>query len=95
MTRAAQERDGSRANPLILKSLSACSDVDEWLSELERQPAAMGLTERADIGRLDLVVACGGAPSTPVCVDADARGGYFRTVSTGGRMVATDRRTGP
>lgn len=77
MMRAAQERDGSRATPLILASLSACSDADEWLSELERQPAVMGLTERADIGRISLVAACGGAPSTPVCVDATARGVRF------------------
>lgn len=74
MTKAADEPDSALAEPLIIGTLTACTSVDEWLSELERQPSAMGLTERATLGRIDLSVACFRAPTTSVCVDAERRG---------------------
>jgi hypothetical protein len=74
MTKAADEPDSTLAEPLIISTLTACTSVDEWLSELERQPSAMGLTAQARLGRIDLSVVCFRAPTTPVCIDAERRG---------------------
>lgn len=75
MRAAAAEPDLDRADPLIARTLNACSSVDEWLAALERHPAAMGLNHRAEIGDVDVLAAC--RPSdrdTPVCRDAADRG---------------------
>ena len=70
METAAAETDPERANPLIVETLSACASADEWLAALEAHPGAMGLTERAEIGNLDLEAACWRHEGTPVCADA-------------------------
>jgi hypothetical protein len=70
METAATETDPETANPLIVDTLSACVTADEWLAALEAHPAAMGMTETAEIGDLDLRVACWRNEDTPVCVDA-------------------------
>ncbi|MBI9115590.1 hypothetical protein [Sanguibacter suaedae] len=74
METAADEPDSAAANPLIVETLSACASAAEWLSALEREPGALGMTERAEIGRLDLEVSCWKNESTPVCADAVAVG---------------------
>lgn len=74
MTTTADEPDSGLANPLIIATLSECTSTAEWLSALEREPGALGMTERAEIGRLDLEVSCWGNESTPVCADAIAIG---------------------
>lgn len=74
MRTAADEPDNEKANPLITRTLSECTTVDEWLTALEHHPAAMGLTERAEIGDLDVQVACSGHEQTPVCEDAVEQG---------------------
>jgi hypothetical protein len=70
METAAAETDIEAADPLIVDTLSACSGADEWLTALEAHPGAMGLTERAEIGNMDLEVACWGHEDTAVCQDA-------------------------
>lgn len=70
METAATETDIEAADPLIVNTLSACSGANEWLAALEVHPGAMGLTERAEIGNLELEVVCWGHEDTPVCEDA-------------------------
>ena len=74
MRRAAAEPDSTKADPLIRATLTACSSADEWLAALELHPGAMGLNERAEIGEMDLQVACFGYENTRVCRDAAERG---------------------
>jgi len=78
MREAADEPDPDAADPLIFATLSACSNADEWLAALREYPAAFGLTERAEIGALELQLACSysdpATPETSVCVDAVNRG---------------------
>lgn len=44
------------------------------VSPLVRFPGAMGLNELAEIGDMDLQVACFSNPETPVCEDAEEQG---------------------
>ncbi len=74
MATAAAERDSAAADPLIDATLYACSTVDEWLQALERYPAAMGATDKAELGELDVKVACYQKHEAPVCKDAVLRG---------------------
>lgn len=74
METAAAEPDNIAAEPLIVDTLSACGSADEWLTALEEHPGAMGLTERAEIGDLDLQSACYDNGDTPVCEDAASNG---------------------
>ncbi len=74
MEAAAAEPDSAKAKPLIVETLTVCPDADQWLAALREHPAAMGLNERAEIGPVDLLAACGSAPTTPVCTDARERG---------------------
>lgn len=74
MQAAADEPDSDRADTLIRTSLDECSGVDEWLSALDEHPGALGLTEHAVIGALDLRAACFPSPDSTVCQDANARG---------------------
>lgn len=54
----------------LVDSLTACETADQWLEGIRQVPGAMGLTERAEIGDLDLQVVCYGHEETPVCKDA-------------------------
>lgn len=75
MQTAAAETDNIAAEPLIADTLSACDGADEWLEALEEHPGAMGLTERAEIGDIDLQSACMSRNmDTPVCEDAEEQG---------------------
>lgn len=77
MRLAGHETDVEAANPLIVATLSSCSTADEWLAALREYPRALGLTERAEIGAVDLEAACyfsDEAAAAPVCVDAVDRG---------------------
>jgi hypothetical protein len=69
MEAAAAEPDPAAADPLIVRTLDACASVDEWLEALRRHPGAMGLTERAEIGDLDVQSVCFGSEDTRVCVE--------------------------
>src|SRR5690606_8028337 len=71
---AANEPDADAADPLIHASLSTCGSADEWLDAVREFPASMGLNHRAEIGALELEIACFGWEHTPVCVDAIAKG---------------------
>jgi hypothetical protein len=70
MRAAAAETDSRQANPLIIRTLSACGSADEWLAALEDHPAAIGLTERAKIDDVALESACPNQDAKPVCADA-------------------------
>jgi hypothetical protein len=74
METAAAEPDSAKANPLIVETLRVCPDADQWLAALREHPAAMGLNERAEIGPVSLLAACGNATNTPVCTNARERG---------------------
>jgi hypothetical protein len=54
----------------LIESLTVCETAEKWLEAVRREPGAMGLTEDADIGDLELQVACYGQEGTPVCRDA-------------------------
>lgn len=56
--------------PYIAETLNVCETSEAWLEALREHPGAMGLTERAEIGQLDLEVACYDDAETPVCIDA-------------------------
>lgn len=70
---AVRGKDVSRSTHLIVDTMSACSNVDQWLPELCLQPSATGLTERTEGGVLDLVAACGSKPTAAECRDAATR----------------------
>lgn len=74
MRRAAAETDLEASDALIVATLNACSSADEWLAALREHPAAMGLTERATIGDIELQAACFGSEETRACRDAAADG---------------------
>lgn len=73
---AAAVTDPAAADPLIIKTLSACETVDEWYAGLVENPAAFGLTDSAEIGLNDMEVrnACYGNEDAPVCADATEQG---------------------
>ncbi|MBB5787232.1 hypothetical protein [Jiangella mangrovi] len=74
MQAAAAEPDPAAADPLIVATLSACSTAAAWLDALRAHPAAMGLSDQAEIGRLELRASCYGNEATPVCADAQKKG---------------------
>jgi len=64
--------DGStddEANAAGDRTLEACTTGDEWIAGLRQQPDALGLTDRAEIGRADLEFMCEAEASrtTPAC----------------------------
>lgn len=67
MQRAATITDSAEADPVLIHSLTTCGTADQWLEALRRNPGAMGLNERAEIGDIDLRSACYGNEDTPVC----------------------------
>lgn len=54
----------------ITRTLEKCQTADLWVEALTQRPGAMGLNERAEIGDMDLQVACFRNAETPVCKDA-------------------------
>lgn len=56
--------------PYLTETLNTCETSEAWLEALREHPGAMGLTERAEIGQLDLEIACNENADTPVCIDA-------------------------
>jgi hypothetical protein len=67
MRAAANEPDSTRADPILISSLTSCQTADQWLDALRRYPAAMGLNGPDAVGPIDLQAACGPHPNTPVC----------------------------
>lgn len=67
MEEAATISDPAAADPVLVRTLASCETAEQWLEALRRNPGAMGLNERAEIGDLDLQAACFGHEDTPVC----------------------------
>jgi|SRR5690625_3310207 len=67
---AAGELDSNRAEPLIAKTLDACTSVNEWMSTLESHPGVMGMTAGYIPEKTDLSIVCSAYPNTAVCRDA-------------------------
>lgn len=63
-------------DPSVTAALTSCDDVDDWLAALKKHPKAMGLTEKATVGDLEVQIVCHPAVnrSHPVCADAVAKG---------------------
>jgi hypothetical protein len=58
----------------LVDSLTVCRSAEMWLEAVRREPGAMGLKSGADVGDLDLQVACHGHEETLVCRDAADQG---------------------
>lgn len=66
---AANEVDSEASEPLILRTLEACQDTNEWLSALAKYPGVMGMVEGYIPSLTDIEVACGVDRNTAVCAD--------------------------
>jgi hypothetical protein len=64
MKTAAAETDISKADPLIIATLSACANKAQWIAALTTYPAAMGMMEVTDT---EWTVACMGYETAPAC----------------------------
>lgn len=75
---AAEPVDSTRIQPLLTQTLYQCSTAEEWLEALRAHPGALGMTERAEIGNLDIQVMCytlnAEQIASPMCMDAYALG---------------------
>ncbi|MCC9173806.1 hypothetical protein [Arthrobacter sp. zg-Y179] len=63
-------------NSIDVPPLEACNSADEWLAAGKQNPGALGFTHPDAIDETVLGVFCYGddVTSTPVCVDAAAKG---------------------
>ena len=76
MQLAASELDSTKADPLIIETLTACQDADEWLEALREHPGALGRASRGDVDDSALYSACldPADQDTPYCRVAAADG---------------------